>query len=474
LTAPIKFGTDGWRGIIADDFTFENVRICAQSAADYLTGAGLAHRGLVVGYDTRFASEDFAAAAAEVVAANGIRVYLCQQATPIPIISYAILMQQAGGAIVITASHNAASWNGFKYKLENASSASPEVVTELESHISRIQAGGIVKQMPLDQALKEGIVTKFDPSPTYIQHIGELVDLERLRHSGLKVIVDSMYGAGIGYLRSILSGGTTQVTEIHGKRNPLFPGLQPEPIASNLGELSMRVKEDGASVGLATDGDADRIGIMDERGEFLTTLQVFTLLALYLLEVCEKRGAIVKTITQTSMLYRLGELYGVPVYETPVGFKYVAPKMLAEDALIGGEESGGFAYRGHIPERDGILSGLLFLDLMVSKQKSPSQLLEYLYSKVGPHYYKRIDIDVPASEREVIADRLNMSRPSHIKNTAVTGIETSDGFRFLLADRNWLLIRFSGTEPILRVYAESDSIARVDGFLEAGREMAGV
>jgi phosphomannomutase len=236
----------------------------------------------------------------------------------------------------------------------------------------------------------------------------------------------------------------------------------------------VRVKEDGASIGLATDGDADRIGIMDERGEFLTTLQVFSLLALYLLEVCEKRGAIVKTITQTSMLYRLGELYGVPVYETPVGFKYVAPKMLAEDALIGGEESGGFAYRGHIPERDGILSGLFFLDLMVRKQKSPSQLLEYLYSKVGPHYYKRIDIDFPASEREVITHRLNMSRPGHIDNTSVTGIETSDGFRFLLADRNWLLIRFSGTEPILRVYAESDSIARVDGFLEAGREMAGV
>jgi phosphomannomutase len=236
----------------------------------------------------------------------------------------------------------------------------------------------------------------------------------------------------------------------------------------------MKVKEDGASVGLATDGDADRIGIMDERGEFLTTLQVFTLLALYLLEVCKKRGAIVKTITQTSMLYRLGELYGVPVYETPVGFKYVAPMMLAEDALIGGEESGGFAYRGHIPERDGILSGLLFLDLMVRKQKSPSQLLEYLYSKVGYHYYKRVDIEFPASEREVIAHRLTMSKPSNIKNTAVTGIETSDGFRFLLAGRNWLLIRFSGTEPILRVYAESDSIARVDGFLEAGREMAGV
>jgi alpha-D-glucose phosphate-specific phosphoglucomutase len=474
LTAPIKFGTDGWRGIIADDFTFDNVRVCAQSVADYLNNSGLAPQGLVIGYDTRFASEDFAAAAAEVAAANGIKVYLCQDAIPIPAISYAILMKEAGGAIVITASHNPASWNGFKYKLESASSASPEVIAELEKHISRIQATSIVKRIPLDQALRDGIVTRFDPSIPYYHHIGELVDLERLRHSGLKVTVDSMYGAGMGYFHSILSGGAMEVTEIHGIRNPLFPGLQPEPIASNLGELSARVKDDGASVGLATDGDADRIGIIDDRGRFLTTLQVFALLAFYLLEVCDKRGAIIKTITQTRMLDRLGELYGVPVYETPVGFKYVAPKMLAEDALIGGEESGGFAYRGHIPERDGILSGLFFLDLMVREQKSPSQLMDHLSSKVGPHYYERIDIAFPAEEREAIINRLCEFRPHHIEDTAVTGIETSDGFRFLLEDHTWLLIRFSGTEPILRVYAESDSSSRVHRLLDAGRGMAGV
>ncbi|MCK5654541.1 MAG: phosphoglucomutase/phosphomannomutase family protein, partial [Dehalococcoidia bacterium] len=217
-----------------------------------------------------------------------------------------------------------------------------------------------------------------------------------------------------------------------------------------------------------------RIGIIDERGEFLTPLQVFALLALYLLEVCDQRGAIIKTITSTSMLYRLGELYGVPVHETPVGFKYVAPKMLAEGALIGGEESGGFAFRSHMPERDGILSGLLFLDLMVREQKSPSQLVDYLFSKVGPHYYERIDIEFPAGERETITHRLSVSKPSHIENTTVTGLDTSDGFRFLLVDRTWLLIRFSGTEPILRIYAESDSTARVKGLLAAGRRMAGV
>jgi phosphomannomutase len=474
LTSPIKFGTDGWRGIIAEDFTFDNVRVCAQGVANYVKQAGLAHRGLVVGYDTRFASEDFAAATAEVAAANGIKVYLCQHTTPTPIISYAILMKKAAGSIIITASHNPASWNGFKYRLEDATSASPQVIAELERHISDIHARGSVKRTPLDQAVRQGLVEKFDPSPSYLHHIAGLVDLERLRHGGLKVVVDSMYGAGAGYFRSILGGGTTEIIEIHGERNPLFPGIQPEPIAPNLAELCARVKENGASVGLATDGDGDRIGIVDEKGEFLTPLQVFALLALYLLEVCGERGAIIKTITSTSMLYRLGELFGVPVHETPVGFKYVAPKMIAEDALIGGEESGGFGFRGHTPERDGILSGLFFLDLMIRQQKSPSQLIDYLYSKVGPHYYERMDIEFPAGERDAITRRISRSRPSHIDNTKLEEVSTSDGFRFLLADRTWLLIRFSGTEPVLRIYAESDSRARVHRLLKEGRRMAGV
>ncbi|MBE0416085.1 MAG: phosphoglucomutase/phosphomannomutase family protein, partial [Dehalococcoidia bacterium] len=406
----MKFGTDGWRGIIAGDFTFDNVRVCAQGIADYVKQTGLAHRGLVVGYDTRFASEEFAAAAAEVAAANGIKVYLCQHTTPTPVISYAILMKRAAGAIIITASHNPASWNGFKYRLENATSASLHVIAELERRISEVLARGSVKHIPLEQAVRQRLVERFDPAPSYLQHIGGLVDLERLRHGGLKVVVDSMYGAGAGYFSSILSGGATEITEIHSERNPLFPGIRPEPIAPNLAELSTRVKENGASVVLATDGDGDRIGIVDENGEFLTPLQVFALLALYLLEVRGERGAIIKTITSTSMLNRLGELFGVPVHETAVGFKHVAPKMIAEDALMGGEESGGFGFRGHTPERDGILSGLFFLDLMIRQQKSPSQLIDYLYSKVGPHYYYRVDIEFPAGEREAISHRLSKSR----------------------------------------------------------------
>lgn len=474
MATNIKFGTDGWRAIIAEDFTFDNVRICAQAVADYMKESGLARQGLVIGYDTRFASEDFAAASAEVAAANGVKTYLCDKAAPTPVISYAVKTKKAGGGIIITASHNPGRWNGFKYKQEGGHSVSTDIIANLENSISHIQKDGKVKRITLDQAINKGLVEKFDPDPPYVQQVKRLVDVKRLQQSGLKVAVDSMYGAGAGYFISLLGGGTTQVVELHDERNPTFPGLQPEPIAQNLGKLSERIKDEGASVGLATDGDADRIGIMDENGKFLTTLEVFALLSLYLLDTCSKRGAIVKTITSTNMLYRLGEIYGVPVYETPVGFKYVAPKMIAEDALIGGEESGGFAFRGHIPERDGILAGLLFLDFMIREQKSPSQLLQYLFSKVGPHYYNRIDIKFPPNKRQSIIDRLSKAQPKRIKNVSVSKIDTDDGFRFLLADGSWLLIRFSGTEPIMRIYSESNSPEKVESFLAVGREMTGV
>lgn len=474
MSTPIKFGTDGWRAVIAEDFTFDNVRICAQAVADYLNDAGLSSKGLIIGYDTRFASEDFAAACAEVTAANGIKTYLCNKAAPTPVISYAVKDKGAGGGIVITASHNPGRWNGFKFKQEGGCSVCTDVIAELEKNIARIQSGGSLKRLAIGEALDAGSVEKFDPDPAYLEQIDRLVDLKKLSTSGLRITVDSMYGAGGGYFSRILGGGDTEVVEIHGERNPAFPGLQPEPIASNLGQLSEAIQSGNAEVGLATDGDADRVGIMDEKGVFLTTLQTFALLALYLLEVRGIKGPIVKTITSTNMLFRLGELYGVPVYETPVGFKYVAPVMLENEAMVGGEESGGYGYRGHIPERDGILSGLFFLDLMISMKKRPSQLLEYLYGKVGPHYYNRVDVEFPASERDSIIARLSKSEPDSIRNTPVSTIETADGFRYLLKDGSWLLIRFSGTEPIMRIYSESDSPERVDSFLSAGREIAGV
>ncbi len=450
------------------------MRICAQGVASYLKQTGLASRGLVIGYDTRFASEDFASAAAEVVAGNGIKVYLCPKATPTPVISYGILAKQAGGAIIITASHNPARWNGFKVKSEYGSSAPTDAITKIEKHIAHTLTTGKINQMPLAQALEQGLIEHLDLAPIYLKHLTKLIDLNELRQARLKIVVDPMYGAGAGYFKTLLGDGIIELIEINNERNPLFPGIQPEPIATNLAKLSATVKNQGASVGLATDGDADRIGIIDEKGMFLTPLQVFALLCLYLLEIRGERGLIVKTITTTSMLYRLGEIFKVPVCETTVGFKYVAPIMLAENALIGGEESGGYGFRGHMPERDGILAGLYFLDLMLKTGKTPSELLAYLYSKVGPHHFNRVDVKFPASEREAIISRIKGNFPKSIAGVKVVETNTEDGFRFILADTTWLLIRFSGTEPVLRIYTESDTPARVEKLLEVGKELAGV
>jgi phosphomannomutase len=471
---PIKFGTDGWRAIIAEDFTFENVRYCAQGAADYLKQAKLAGRGIVIGYDTRFASEDFAAAAAEVIAGNGIKVYLTPKATPTPVISYGVLAKKAGGAIIITASHNPGIWNGFKYKNEHGSSASDETTSTIVGLISRAFDAEKFNRLSLADAKKQGLVLETDLDPVYFEQVGKLIDLDRLRKANLKLVIDPMYGAGAGYLRKALGGGSIKFTEINSERNPLFPGIRPEPIMPNLEGLANAVIKQKASVGLATDGDADRMGIVDEKGNFVTQLQVFALLCLYMLEVRGERGPIVKSLTTTSMAFRLGELFNVPVHETAVGFKYIAPVMMAEDALIGGEESGGYAFRGHVAERDGILANLYFLDLMVRTGKSPSGLIEYLYKKVGPHYYHRVDIRFPEAERKAIIDRVRNYRSGTIDNVKVLNVDTTDGFRFNLADNTWLLIRFSGTEPLLRIYAETDSTERVERLLGLGKKMAGV
>ncbi|MFC1954281.1 phosphoglucomutase/phosphomannomutase family protein [Chloroflexota bacterium] len=470
----MKFGTDGWRGIIAGDFTFDNVRICAQAVADYLKQSELAARGLVIGYDTRFASEDFAAAAAEVIAANGIKVYLCPEATPTPVISFGTMTMKTGGAIIITASHNAGIWNGFKFKTKDGAGAPDEVTTEIEKNITDIFSSGQVKQMPLAEALEKGLVEYYDLAPMYIQQVAKLVDLDNLRRTKLTVMVDSMYGAGAGYIKTLLHGGSIEVLEINGERNPLFPGIRPEPIGPNLAKLSTMVQEQKADVGLATDGDADRLGIMDEEGKFVTTLQVMASLCLYLLEVRGERGTIVKSINSSSMLNRLAEIFNVPVRETSVGFKYVAPIMLTENVLIGVEESGGYGFHGHAPERDGILAALYFLDLMTKTGKTPSQLIDYLYSKVGPHHFSRVDVEFPEPQRQSIIDRVKLNPPKDIDGVEVIKFDTSDGYRFIMADTTWLLIRFSGTEPLLRIYAESDSPERVKKLIGIGKDLAGI
>jgi len=450
------------------------VRACAQGVADYLKGVGLSDRGLIIGYDTRRASEDFAAAAAEVAAANGIKVYLCPQATPTPVVSCGLLAKKTGGAIVITASHNPAKWNGFKFRTEEGTSASTGVTAQIEKGVAHALASGEIKRLPLSEALNQKIIEYFDIAPVYDRQIGQLVDLERLRQARLKVVNDPMYGAGIGYFKRLLGGGAIRLVEINGQRDPQFGGIQPEPIAANLAKLSATVKEQRADVGLATDGDADRLGIIDEKGQFLTQLQVFALLCLYLLEVRGERGALVRTLTSTTMIDRLGKMFKLPVYEVPVGFKYVAPVMIAEKALIGGEESGGYGFRGHVPERDGVLAGLYFLDFMLQTGKTPSQLLGYLYSKVGPHYYQRRDFSFPEDQRQAIIKRVGDSLPRSLGGVRVVKVNATDGFHLALADTSWLLIRFSGTEPVLRIYAESDSLARVEKLLELGKKLAGL
>ncbi len=471
---PIKFGTDGWRAVIAADYTFDNVRICAQGTADMLK-TNSDDRPIVVGYDTRFASEDFAAAAAEVFAANGLNVLLADKAAPTPTVSYNLVARGAGSGVVITASHNPPEWNGYKFKPDYGGSASPEVVVELEEHIAKVEKSRDIKMIPLAEAISSGYAKYFDPEPLYLENIARLVDLESIRKARLKVMVDSMHGAGGGYFAKLLSGGSSVVTELRADRNPAFPGMaQPEPLAHNLKTLMTDVGGSWAHVGLATDGDADRLGVVDETGKFITTLDTFALLCYHQLEVLGNRGPLVRSITMTSMIDKLGDLYGVPVFDTPVGFKYLGQVMMREDALTAGEESGGYAFRGNIPERDGILSGLMMLDLIVKSGRTVSELLSDLTAKVGPHHYDRVDLHFDAAEREVIEQRVKAAQPSQMASREVEEIDTRDGYRFVLTGGYWALVRFSGTEPLLRVYAEAESPEEVQSLLTEARSLAGV
>jgi len=470
---PIVFGTDGWRGVIAEDYTFANVRRCAQGFASYLIQHGAGDGPVVVSYDKRFASEDFAAACAEVLVGNGLRVWLTDGATPTPVISYAVLDKKAAGAINITASHNAATWNGFKVRDHRGGAIDPEGLKEIESFIPDPSG---VKRTALKEAMGRGLVTQFDASVNYLTHIRDLVDVEPIKQAGLKIVVEPMWGNGAGWFTRILSGGKTVVTEIHAERNPLFPEMKrPEPIPPNVNVGLSKTVELGYDVCLITDGDADRMGIGDEHGVFVNQLQVYALLALYYLEIRKERGPIVKTLSTTSMLNKLGKLYDVPVYETGVGFKYVAPKFLEVDALLGGEESGGYAFRNNVPERDGILGNLLFLDFMVRTGKKPSELLAWLFEKVGAHYYDRIDTELPSMDFRAQAEaRLKSEMPATIAGLACVGKDMTDGFKFVMEDGGWLLVRFSGTEPIVRVYTETTRQDKVKAILDDGLKIAGL
>ena len=470
----IRFGTDGWRAIIAEDYTYENVRICSQAVADFLRETGQAERGVVIGYDTRFASEHFAAAAAEVCTANGLKTWLCEGAQPTPVVSFSVLDRHAGGGIVITASHNPGTYNGFKYKPDYAGSASPEVIEALEERIDWIQANGAVRRASLSEAQASGLLESLDPRPAYLARVEELVDLSDVRAAGLKIVADAMHGAGAGYFSRLLEGGRSSLIAIRQERNPAFPGIAPEPITPNLAASFQTIRQSRADVGLATDGDADRIGAIDENGVFINQHQVYALLFLYLLEVRGRRGPAVRSVTSTVMVDRLGQKYGVPVHETAVGFKYIGPKMMETGAIMGGEESGGFGFAGHIPERDAIVAGVFLLDLMVKLDKPMSGVIKHLQQLVGALYYDRIDVHYSDVDRASILERVKNAQPSDIDGSRVASLNTIDGFKFMLEDGSWLLIRFSGTEPLLRIYTETTSPERVRRILDAGRAIAGV
>lgn len=469
----IKFGTDGWRGRIAEDYTFDNVRRCAQGFANYLSDQGKQGADVVIGHDRRFAAEHFADAAAEVIAANGFRVWLIHGATPTPVISYSVVDIEALGAVNITASHNPPWDCGFKVRDETGGAVPPDGLTQIEALIPDLEA---VQRIVLDEGLVHGSIVRYDPVPSYTAHLSELVDIEPIKRAGYKVLVEPMWGNGAGWFPRLLTGGDTQVTEIHQERNPLFPDMiRPEPIPPNVDIALAHTVERGADVLLILDGDADRMGIGDEKGVFINQLQVYALLAYYMLEVRGQRGPIVKTLSTTSMLERLGKMYNVPVYQTGVGFKYIAPKFTETNALIGGEESGGYAFRGHVPERDGILGNLYFLDLMVKTGKTPSQLISHLYNKLGAsYYYDRIDTRFPEEKRPQARARLDAAQPETIAGRKVTNIVTTDGYKFMMGEDNWLLVRFSGTEPVIRVYCETTDKALVQPMLDAGLELAGL
>ena len=471
MASQIRFGTDGWRAIIAQDFTFANVARCTQGVVDYLRDTGVAEQGLVVGYDTRFLSREFAETVACVCAGNGIRAWLTQEAAPTPVVSFSVLDKQAAGAAIITASHNPGIWNGFKFKPDYAGSATDEITGLLEDRIDPVVEPATLS---LAEGKERGLVVEFDPRPSYLERIAALVDLPSIRRAGLKVMVDSMYGAGAGYIAGLVSGGSTTVTEMNGYRNPAFPGMdQPEPIGHNLRDLMAKVPSEGASVGIALDGDADRVGIVDEMGSFISTLEVFSLLALYLLEHKGVRGPLVKGITSSIMLNKLAERYGVDIHDMPVGFKHIGPKFSDVDGIMGGEESGGFAFRGHIPERDGILSGLYVLEFMARTGKTPSQLIGDLFAMVGPHYYRRRDVAFQAAARSDIQRRLRSDELTELGGLTVRHSDEIDGKR-LFFDSAWLASRFSGTEPLLRIYCEAESPELVDKLLDAASEYLGV
>lgn len=470
----IEFGTDGWRAVISEEFTFENVRIVAQAIAEQALSEPHAEDGsfaYVVGFDTRFLSDRYAMLVAEVLAGNGIHVWLTKGDAPTPVVSHAIVDLHAQGGVMITASHNPPRYNGIKLKGSFGGSANPSVCKAVEQ---RIQAGVSPKMLESETALKQGAITRFDPFPAYEAHVRTLIDFAAIAQAKLPVVVDAMYGAGRIYLRRLLEDAGCTVTELRGEMNPGFNGIHPEPIAKHLGPLIEEMRSGRYRIGLATDGDADRTGAVDPSGRFIDPHCIMALLVEYLVHQRKLRGSIVKTVSTTQMLNRLGQRYGLPVHETPVGFNLIADRMMNETVLLGGEESGGISMLGHIPEGDGVLMGLLLAELVAVRGKTLVELLDELMAApdIGHFFYGRNDTPVKKFKKSALVSGLLENAPDHLGDHTIAQISGKDGVKYILEDDSWLLIRPSGTEPVLRIYSEGRSEAQVQALLAFGAQMA--
>jgi len=471
----IKFGTDGWRAVISDTFTFSNLRLVAQAIADYVLEEGENHPEVVIGFDTRFLSDRYAAEAARVLAGNGIVAHLTRADAPTPAISYAVLHKEASAGVMITASHNAPRYNGLKLKASFGGAALPEQAEHVEAYLTRNQERARWPNvMDYETAIDQNLIRRFDPAWAYYEHLGGLIDLDLISRSELRVVADAMYGSGRKCIADMLARTRCRVVEIRGDMNPGFGGIHPEPVAHYLSALAAAIQAHHADIGLATDGDGDRLGAMDDLGNFVDPHHIFSLALQYLVEERGWRGTVVKSISTTRMVDRLASRYELPLVETPVGFNHIADQILNDDVLIGGEESGGISIRGHIPEGDGVLMGLLLLEILANAGCPLHELVEALQSKVGPAHYARRDIPLrtPISKGKMV-QRLLDEAPDTMAGETVTDVDTLDGVKYLLSDDSWLLIRPSGTEPVLRVYAEARDREMVDALLAYGEQAAG-
>jgi len=471
----IKFGTDGWRAVIAETFTFENLRLVSQALADYLLEANTAAQPeIVIGFDTRFLSDRFAMEVARVMAANGIVAHLARADAPTPAISYNIVHKQACGGVMITASHNPPRYNGFKVKAGYGGTASKQQISAIERNLFAVTDRIGANLMDYQKALDNGLIKRFDPAWPYYEHLTTaLVNMDVIHNGELRVVADSMYGSGRGVFREIVSRTRTRVHELHSDLHPGFGGIHPEPVERNLKELIATVQNENAHFGLATDGDADRIGAVDDRGNFVNPHIIMSLVVRYLVERRGLTGAIAKTISSTLMLNRLAKKYGLLVHETPVGFDVIAQLMMEDDILLGGEESGSISIKGHIPEGDGILMGLLLMEIVADAGVPLSELIADLQRQFGPTCYKRNDIRLKnlISKKEMV-QRLVENTPAQIAGETVIKVDSYDGVKYHLADDSWLLIRPSGTEPVLRLYAEAGSDRAVETMLQTAQDLA--